>query len=57
MSYDLDRFKQIYRDEFGEDLSPDEAEGKARMLVQLYLALYRSVVDVVREVQVNENES
>jgi hypothetical protein len=57
MSHDLERFKKIYLDEFGEHLSEEDAERKSRALVNLYLAVYRSVVDVIREVPLTENES
>lgn len=50
MSHDLDRFKSIYSEEFNETLSEEDVERKARMLLNLYLAIYGSVLDVVKEV-------
>lgn len=42
MSHDLEKFKQIYFETFEEHLSDEEVERKARLLVNLYLAVYRS---------------
>jgi hypothetical protein len=56
MLYDLDRFKSIYYDEFRKDLSDEDAERKARRLLNLYLAVYSSVVNVVHEVQLEKEE-
>lgn len=56
MQFDLEKFKSIYRDEFKEDLSDEDAERKARMLLNLYLSVYTSVVDVVHEVQLTEED-
>ena len=55
MQFDLEKFKSIYRDEFNEDLSDEDAERKARMLLNLYLTVYTSVVNIVREVQLTED--
>jgi hypothetical protein len=57
MQFDLEKFKSIYRDEFNEDLSDEDAERKARMLLNLYLSVYTSVVDVVHEVQLTESNN
>lgn len=60
MQFDLEKFKSIYRDEFHEDLSDEDAERKARMLFNLYLSVYTSVVDAVHEVneaQLAENNN
>jgi len=46
-----DRFKKIYLDEFGEHLSDEDAERKARLVHNLYLALYRSAREVIKEVE------
>jgi hypothetical protein len=51
MSHDLDRFKKIYLDEFGEDLSDEDAERKARLVLNLYLAVYRSAREVIEEAE------
>lgn len=45
----------LYQAEFGENLSQEDIERKARMLLNLYLSVYTSVVDVVHEVQLTEN--
>lgn len=50
MSHDLDRFKSIYTEEFNETLSEEDAERKSRMLLNLYLAIYGSVLDIAKEV-------
>lgn len=51
----LDNFRMLYQAEFGENLSQEDIERKARMLLNLYLSVYTSVVDVVHEVQLTEN--
>ena len=56
MSHDLDRFKGIYLDEFGENLSDEDAERKARLVLNLYLAVYRSVLDVIKEVPLTSEQ-
>lgn len=50
MSNDLDGFKDIYLKEFNETLSDEDAERKARAVLNLYLAVYGSVLDGVKEV-------
>ncbi len=49
MSRDLDRFKSIYFDEFKETLSDEDAERNARSLLNLYVAVYGSVLDTVKD--------
>jgi hypothetical protein len=56
MQYDLEKFRSIYLDEFGDSLSDEEAERKARMLLNLYLAVYRSVVEVIKEVPLTDRQ-
>lgn len=46
----LNGFHAIYEREFGEVLSQGNAERKARMLLSLYVAVYRSIHDVMQEV-------
>jgi len=46
---DIEEFKQIYRDEFGEELSDADAEARARQLL--------SLVDIVYRVLVNDRRS
>jgi hypothetical protein len=50
MSHDLSEFKDIYLKEFNETLSDEDAERKARAVLNLYLAVYGSVVDSIKEV-------
>lgn len=51
MSHDLDGFKTLYLNEFGEQLSDEDAERKARTILNLYLAVYGSVLDVSKDAQ------
>jgi hypothetical protein len=37
---DIQEFKRIYREEFGEELSEDEAERRARQLLTFYETMY-----------------
>jgi len=39
---DIEEFKQIYRDEFGEDLSDAEAHEMASRVMRLYLHLAKT---------------
>jgi hypothetical protein len=45
----LDKFRELYKSEFGEDLNQDDLERKAHMLTALYRAVYRSPVEIARE--------
>jgi hypothetical protein len=53
MQFDLDKFKELYQDEFGENLSDEELERKSRMLFNFYKALYGSVPDILRQSELN----
>jgi len=48
MSRDLEQFKKIYLDEFNERLSDEDAERKARVLLDLYIAVYGSLVGDIK---------
>jgi hypothetical protein len=37
----IEEFKEIYRKEFGEELSDDEASQKANNLIELFEVIYR----------------
>ena len=45
----LDQFRAIYSREFGEELSTEDADRKARLLLNLYIAIYRSPIELIRE--------
>lgn len=47
MSEGLERFRQIYLEEYGEELSVEETERKARLLINLYVSVYGNVVEPV----------
>ena len=51
----LARFAGIYSQEFSETLTQDEVEYKARMLLNLYLAIYRSPLEVAKQ-QLSDEE-
>jgi hypothetical protein len=48
MSRDIETFKRIYLDEFNELLSDEDAERKARVLLELYVSVYGSLVGDIR---------
>lgn len=49
MSEKLEAFRQIYLQHFGEELTEEETERKARKLLNLYLVVYGNPVDIVQE--------
>lgn len=49
MFKDIDGFKNLYLSEFGEYLSDEDSERKARMILGLYSSVYSSVLDVINE--------
>lgn len=42
---DITEFRELWREEFNEAISQDEARFRATQLVALYLALYQSTGD------------
>lgn len=42
MKSDLVKFKELYKDAFGVELSDEQSEVKARTLINLYKAVYGS---------------
>jgi hypothetical protein len=44
MQPDLHKFKELYKDAFGVELTAEHAEVKARVLMNLYKAVYGSPV-------------
>lgn len=52
----LEQFKAIYTSEFGEDLNDIDLEEKARMLLNVFTAIYRSPIDLVRDDTNQESE-
>jgi hypothetical protein len=54
MKFDLESFKSIYRDEFDEDLSDEEAERNTRRILNLYIALYSNPADIAGEMSLTE---
>lgn len=48
-------FKLLYNKEFGEELNQDDLERKARMVSNLYLAIYQSPLEVIKEVTEEQN--
>lgn len=42
MKPDLVKFKELYKDAFGVELSDEQSEVKARTLINLYKAVYGS---------------
>ncbi len=54
----LEKFKRIYSDTFNENLSQEEIERKARTLLTLYLAVYQTPMQSIREIELSAtNES
>jgi hypothetical protein len=53
----LEAFRQIYKDTFDEDLSQEEIEQKARSLLALYLAIYGSPLQAVKEIELLESKN
>lgn len=49
MSEELEIFRQLYLQHFGEELTEEESEHKAGMLRNLYLAVYGNPLEVVQE--------
>lgn len=47
MTADLDTFKKLYLREFGVLLTDEEAERRARMLMQVYKAVYGSPTKLI----------
>jgi len=50
----LDEFYSLYKEEFNEDLTQDDLERKARMLLNLSVSLYSSASNAVRQVQLTD---
>lgn len=42
MQTDLSKFKELYKDAFGVELTDEQSEVKARVLMNLYKAVYGS---------------
>jgi hypothetical protein len=49
----LSKFRDIYSIEFSEELSDEDADRKARFLLNLFTAIYRSPVELIREDNTN----
>lgn len=49
MNKELETFRQIYLQHFGEELTEEETEWRARKLLNLYLVVYGNPVDIVQE--------
>lgn len=44
-------FNRLHQEEFGETLNQDDLERKARMVRNLYIAIYRSPVEAIKAVE------
>lgn len=56
----LTHFAELYKNEFAEDLTPEDLERKARTLINLYIAIYSSPLEVVKSqslIDDNKNEN
>jgi len=49
----LDDFRTAYMQEYGESLSENDLERKARFLLNLYRTIYRSPVEAIRQDEIN----
>ena len=49
-------FSRLYEEEFGERLNQDDLERKARMVRNLYIAIYRSPVEAIKEMNESLSE-
>lgn len=47
----LKSFKTLYQKQCGEELNEEELERKARLLLNLYLAIYQSPVETIRQTE------
>lgn len=45
----LREFQALYRTKFGEELSDKDLDRKARLLLNLYIAIYKSPIDIIRK--------
>jgi hypothetical protein len=53
MTTDLDTFKKLYLQEFSEALNDEEAERRARALMNIYKVVYGSPTKLIYETEEN----
>jgi hypothetical protein len=53
MTTDVDTFKKLYFQEFGTNLTDEEAERQASQLKRVYVAVYGSPVNQTNHEQIN----
>lgn len=53
----LASFAELYKKEFAEDLTPEDLDRKARLLRNLYMAIYESPLEVAKQQLIAEQDS